>query len=57
MKKLFFKVFFTIFVVNFSIAQTSENPWSFSVGSNITYLLEINEKDLNAYSYEYFVPK
>ena len=42
MKKLLFKVFFTIFVVNFSIAQTSENPWSFSVGSNITYLLEKN---------------
>jgi len=42
MRNLFFKIFITFLISNFSIAQTSENPWSFSVGANITNLIEKN---------------
>ena len=45
MKNIFFKIFITFLIVKFSIAQTSENPWSFSVGANITNLLE---KDIDS---------
>ncbi len=45
MKNIFFKIFITFLIVKFSIAQTPENPWSFSVGANITNLLE---KDIDS---------
>jgi len=45
MKNIFVKIFITFLIVKFSIAQTPENPWSFSVGANITNLLE---KDIDS---------
>ena len=45
MKNIFVWIFFNFLIVNFSVAQTSENPWSFSVGANITNILE---KDINS---------
>ncbi len=45
MKNIFVKIFITFLILKFSIAQTSENPWSFSVGANITNLLE---KDIDS---------
>ena len=40
MKNIFVKIFIAFLIVKLSIAQTPENPWSFSVGANITNLLE-----------------
>ena len=45
MKNIFVKIFITFLILKFSIAQTPENPWSFSVGANITNLLE---KDIDS---------
>ena len=45
MKNIFVKIFITFLIVKFSIAQTPENPWSFSVGANITNILE---KDIDS---------
>ena len=45
MKNIFVKIFITFLIVKFSIAQTPENPWSFSLGANITNLLE---KDIDS---------
>tara|TARA_B100001250_G_scaffold122207_1_gene103743 strand:- start:1225 stop:2550 length:1326 start_codon:yes stop_codon:yes gene_type:complete len=45
MKNIFVKIFITFLIVKISMAQTPENPWSFSVGSNITKIIE---KDINS---------
>ena len=45
MKNIFVKIVITFLILKFSIAQTPENPWSFSVGANITNLLE---KDIDS---------
>ena len=43
--KIIFKFFIAFLILNFSFAQTSNNPWSFSVGANITNILE---KDIDS---------
>ena len=45
MKNIFFKFFITFLIFNFSVAQTSDNPWSFSLGANITNILD---KDIDS---------
>ena len=45
MKNIFVKIIIIFLIVKISMAQTPENPWSFSVGSNITKIIE---KDINS---------